>query len=168
GLTGRQTDWREVERVALSAGLPWPEGTFWGPSWGARRFELLALRGRDLAAALATVEALLRVINHPRGLPLYRWARDTQALACPAEALAAAALFRDAVAQGARGEEWLAPVGWAELPGRLLALCQDVCLRFPRRLNEPTPTAGDRAAARARPAAGKRAVPEPLPVEPSF
>jgi uncharacterized protein (TIGR02996 family) len=164
GLTGRQTDWREVERVALSAGLAWPEGPFWAAPWGGRGLDLLALRGRDLAAALATVEALLRVMNHPRGLPLFRWARDTRALARPAEAFAAAALFRDAAAQGALQEKWLAPLGWADLPGRLLGLCQDVCLRFLARLNEPTPG----AAAKARPVAHKRAVPEPLPVEPYF
>jgi uncharacterized protein (TIGR02996 family) len=169
GMTAQRTDWRDVERVALTAGLAWPEGPFWASPLHVegRPFDLLAaLRGRDLAESLALLEALLRIHNHPGGAPLFEWARQTSVLRRPAEALAAAALFRDMAAEGALHDEWLAPLGWASLPGDLLRLCQDVCLRLLARLNEPTPTAA--GAPSPRPAPYRRAVPEPLPVEPYF
>jgi uncharacterized protein (TIGR02996 family) len=171
GLTARQTDWRDVERVALTAGLAWPAGAFWASPLYApnQRFDLLlALRGREHAASVALIDALLRVLNHPQGGALFEWARSTPTLTRLADALAAAALFRDSSADGALLEEWLAPLGWADLPGRLLALCQDVCLRLLTRLNEPMSATGGRAAAGARPGASRRAVPGPLPVEPYF
>jgi uncharacterized protein (TIGR02996 family) len=173
-LTARRTDWAEVERVARSAGLAWPEGRFWTSPLHVerRRFDLLrALRGRDHAAALSLLDALLLINNHPHGGPLLDWVRGTTFLTRPAEALQAAALLRDAAAAGALRQEWLVPLGWQTLPELLLRLCQDVCLCLLIRLNEPLPTAG-RAPKRRRPAARlapyRRVAPEPLPVEPYF
>jgi uncharacterized protein (TIGR02996 family) len=92
--------------------------------------------------------------------------------------LQAAALFRDMVAAGALRTEWLEPLGWGPLPKRLLQLCEDICRCLLIRLNEPMPVSavpipvagstGRRPAdARSAPAY-RRAVPEPLPIEPWF
>jgi uncharacterized protein (TIGR02996 family) len=174
-MTGRRTDWGDVQRVALTAGLAWPAGPFWASPLfvqGQRGFDLLAaLRGRDLAASVAMLEALLRVLNHPGGGPLFEWIRETPVLRRPAEALGAAALFRDMVTAGALREELVAPLGWGPLPERLLQMCHDICLCFLTRLNEPMPAAvaaAPRAKRAARPAAYRRAVPDPLPIEPAF
>jgi uncharacterized protein (TIGR02996 family) len=174
GMTARRTDWAEVSRAALAAGLAWPDEPFW--SWqlqpaNYRRFDLLSvLRGRDHASSMALLDALLRVLDHPHGEQLFRWARETTTLLRPQEALHAAALFRDAAAQGALRQELLAPLGWQELPGRLVGLCQNVTLCFLSRLNEPVPGIVARKARKApgRAAPYRRAVPEPLPIEPSL
>jgi uncharacterized protein (TIGR02996 family) len=176
----RPTDWREVQRVALTAGLTLPPGPLWTSPFSipGRRFDLLAAqRGRNHAEALTTLDALLHILNHPHGGPLFGWARGTPVLPRPAEALHAAALFRDAAARGALRQEWLTPLGWGPLTGILLDLCQDVTLCLLARLNEPLPGTA-RAATRqqrgksstrgkpARPAPYRRTVPDPLPVEP--
>jgi uncharacterized protein (TIGR02996 family) len=177
----RPTDWGEVQRVALTAGLPRPTEPFWTSPLIVthRRFDLLSgLQGRDHAESLALLDALLRVLNHPSGRPLFDWARKTSSLTRVGEALRAAAVFRDAAAAGALQQEWLAPLGWVRLVETLLRLCQDVTLHLLLRLNEPVPMT-ERVAARPRrgrsrkiAAAGaatyRRPVPEPLPVEPYF
>jgi uncharacterized protein (TIGR02996 family) len=173
-MTATQTNWGEVERVARTAGLAWPEGPFWAsPLYVAGQdFDLLAaLRGRDHAASLALLDALLRILNHPQGETLFEWARKTPVLSRPAEALRAAALFRDTAEEGALQEEWLGPLGWQPLVERLLRLCQDVCLCLLNRLTEPMPAAARptaRKGAAARLATYRRAVPDPLPIEPFF
>lgn len=191
GLTHKKTDWDEVTRAAGAAGLPsLDQQPFW--TWhiqptANRRFDLLsALRGRDHASSLALLDALLHIHEHPRGEPLFRWAREATAIHRYRTAIQTAALFRDAVVQGVLREELLAPLGWQELPGRLLALCQEVTLRFLSRLNEPVPGAAARPGkgapaqttkgspartakgAPVREAPYRRAVPEPLPIEPSL
>jgi uncharacterized protein (TIGR02996 family) len=183
GTKGRRpTDWGEVQRVALGAGLTRPEGPYWSSPLYVRRrrFDLLAAqRGRDHAEALAMLDALLHILNHPHGGPLFAWARSTPVLATPAAVLRAAALFRDAAAQGALRQEWLGPLGWGPLPGILLGLCQDVTGCLLTRLNEPVPGAArpatgpqrGRSGRRGKPAAPvpyRRSVPDPLPVEPYF
>jgi uncharacterized protein (TIGR02996 family) len=180
GMTGRRaTDWREVERVARAAGLAWPAGPFWASPLFAegQPFDLLtALRGRDHDASVALLDALLRLLNHPDGGPLYEWARETPMLRRPAEALHAAALFRDGAAAGALRPGLLGPLGWGVLPERLLRLCQDICLCFLKRLNEPMPAAGRPASCgarrrprpAARPAPYRRTIVGPLAIEPYF
>src|SRR5262245_45696211 len=104
GAAKGPTDWGEVERVARSAGLAWPAGAFWSSPLfvEGKRFEpVTALRGHDQAEALALLSNLLPVINHPHGGPLWDWARGAPALTRPAQALRAAAVLRDAVAEGA-------------------------------------------------------------------
>jgi uncharacterized protein (TIGR02996 family) len=181
GAKGRQpTDWREVQRVALTAGLTRPAGPIWTSPLDVpgRRFDLLAAqRGRDHAEALAMLDALLRILNHPHGRPLFAWARSTPVLARPAEALKAAALFRDAAAQGALRQEWLTPLGWGPLPEILLGLCQDLTGCLLTRLNEPVPAPARPATRQQRgrtskrskpvgPAPYRRTIPDPLPIEP--
>jgi uncharacterized protein (TIGR02996 family) len=176
GATGTgPTDWDEVERVVRAAGLAWPRGPFWSsPLFGTgRRFEpVTALRGRDQAEASALLLTLLRVVNHPHAGPLWDWLRGSPTVARPAEALRAAAVLAAAAASGALRAEWLGPLPWLPPPAALLRLVEDVCLGFLRRLNEP-PTLPARPAepgrrGSARPAPYRRAVPDPLPVEPYF
>jgi uncharacterized protein (TIGR02996 family) len=178
---GRPTDWSEVERMVLTAGLSWPE-RFWASPLHVegQPFDLLlAMRGRNHAASVALLDALLYILNHSSGLPLFEWARSTPTLTRPAQALQAAALFRDMIAAGAIQSEWLEPLGWGQLPKRLLQLCEDICRCLLVRLNEPMPVSavlvpvqgatGQRPAAKRNTAAAyRRAIPEPLPIEPWF
>jgi uncharacterized protein (TIGR02996 family) len=167
------TDWDEVERVALAAGLARPTEPFWSSPLfvSARRFEpVAALRGHDRAEALALLGRLLDVLNHPQGGPLWGWLTRTRSIDRPAEALRAAALMCAAAAEGLLRAEWLTTTPWLPPPATLVRLVEDVCLCFLRRLNEPSVPArpGDASPAPAGRAPYRRAVPDPLPVEPYF
>jgi uncharacterized protein (TIGR02996 family) len=167
------TDWDEVERVALAAGLARPTAAFWSSPLfvGPRRFEpVTALRGQDRAEALALVGHLLDVANHPHGGPLWGWLTRTRSIDRPAEALRAAALLGDAAAEGLLRAERLTTPPWLPPPATLVRLVEDVCLCFLRRLNEPSvpARAADASPVPATRAPYRRAVPDPLPVEPYF
>ncbi len=179
GMIGaRSTNWDEVERSARLAGLVWPSDPFWtsGLFGAGNRFDPLGVqRGRETTQALATLERLLAILNHPQGEPLWRWLNSTPNLTTPAEALHAAALFRDSAVAGVLDQQGLALLGWLPLVMALERLCQSVCLTLLNRLNESIP--GKDAAGPAPTGQGKerpakasfqRPVPEPLPIDPFF
>jgi uncharacterized protein (TIGR02996 family) len=163
--------WSDVQRVALTAGLPWND-PFWTSALhsGNRTFDLLAaLRGRNHDESMALLDALLRIHDHPGGAALFEWTRTTTRLRRIDEALHAGDLMRRAYTEGALYPEWLGPLGWRELPGMLADLCENISIHFLARLNEPMPGAVPaKTTARAGRVVYRRKVPDPLPIEPYF
>jgi uncharacterized protein (TIGR02996 family) len=174
----RSTNHVEVERAALAAALAWPSAPFWtsGLFGAGNRFDPLGVqRGRETTESLAALATLLGILNHPRGEPLWQWLSTTPALTTPAQALHAAALFRDAAEAGVIAQRGLLLLGWGPLATTLDRLCQEVCLCLLNRLNEPLPATDSfqparsaRQKARAAGANYRRPVPDPLPIDPFF
>ena len=72
-------------------------------------------RGRDHTETVAVLDALVRVLNHPEGGPLWQWLSSTSALARPSQALRAAAVLRDAAGGRRCGRN-----GWGRWAGNPL------------------------------------------------